>query len=249
MPEGRTTWRDIADDLRAAIASGEYAPGDQIPSRSKLMARYGVASQTVNNAVDALRAEGLVVGLPGSGLYVRTRPRVIRMARSRLARAEREAGRGTFMSDSALGDYVARVDVEIRTEPAGEEVAGELGIEPATPVLVRQRRMYADEEPVQLATSYFPAELTTGTRIEQEDTGPGGAYARLEEAGHRLARFEERVRIGAASAPEASQLGVAVGAPVFRITRIAYTQERAVEVNRIVANGERYELQYALPAE
>jgi GntR family transcriptional regulator len=249
MPEGRTTWRVIADDLRAAIRSGEYAPGAQIPSRSKLMTRYGVASQTVNNAVDALRAEGLVVGVPGSGLYVRTQPRLIRMARSRLARAEREAARGTFMSDAALGSHVARVDVEIRTEPASDDVAAELGIERRSPVLVRERRMYADDEPVQLASSYFPADVAAGTRLELKDTGPGGAYARLEEAGHLLERFDERVRIGTASEHEAAQLDIPLGGPVFRITRVAYTQDRAVEVNRIVANGERYELHYALPAE
>jgi GntR family transcriptional regulator len=249
MPEGRTTWRDIADDLRAAIASGEYPPGAQVPSRSKLMTRYGVASQTVNNAINSLRAEGLVVGMPGSGWYVRIAPRVIRMARTRLARAEREAGRGGFLSDAAAGGYLARVEVDIRTEPASEDVATDLGIEPGSPVLVRQRRMYADEEPLQLASSYFPAELAAGTQIEQEDTGPGGAYARLEEAGHHLERFDERVRVGAATAAEADQLAIPVGAPVFRITRIAHTHERAVEINQIVANGERYELHYALPAE
>jgi GntR family transcriptional regulator len=249
MPEGRTTWRVIADDLRAAINTGEYAPGAQIPSRSKLMTRYGVASQTVNNAVEALRAEGLVVGVPGSGLYVRTPRPVMRMARNRLARGEREAGRGTFMSDAQQGGWTPRTEVAIRSEPASDEVAGPLGIEPGALVLVRDRLMYADDEPVQLATSRFPAELTAGTSIEQENTGPGGVYARLEEAGHRLERFEESVRIGLASDHEAARLAIPVGAAVFRITRLAYTRDRAVEINHIVANGERYELVYELSGE
>lgn len=72
MSKPRTTWRDIAGDLRAAIARGDYAPGARLPSRSKLMQRYEVAPQTVVNAINALRAEGLVVGLPGSGWYVRS---------------------------------------------------------------------------------------------------------------------------------------------------------------------------------
>lgn len=250
MPEGRTaSWRHIADDLRAAIASGEYAPGGRIPSRSKLMMRYGVASQTVNNAINTLRSEGLVIGLPGSGWYVRAPRPVMRVTRNRLSRVEREAGRGTFMSDAQLGGWTPRTDVDIRTESASDEVAGALGIEPGAPVLVRDRLMYADDEPVQLATSRFPAELTANTAIEQENTGPGGVYARLEEAGHRLERFEESVRIGAASEHEAAQLAIPVGAPIFRITRLAYTDDRAVEINQIVANGERYELHYLLPAE
>lgn len=249
MSDGRTTWRDIANDLRAAIESGEYAPGARVPSRSKLMSRYGVASQTVINAINALRAEGLVIGLPGSGWYVRAAHPVMRMARNRLARAERQAGRGTFMSDAALGGWTARTEVEIRTEPADDEIAAALDLEPGTLVLVRDRLMYADDDPVQLAASYFPRELTAGTAIEDENTGPGGVYARLEEAGHELERFDETVRIGRASEHESTQLAIPVGAPVFRITRVARTRERTVEINRIVANGDRYELHYALSAE
>jgi len=59
--------------------------------------------------------------------------------------------------------------------------AATLEIEPGTEVLVRDRIMFADDEPVQLATSYLPRDITRGTVIENEDTGPGGVYARLEE--------------------------------------------------------------------
>lgn len=59
------------------------------------MARYGVARQTVQNAIDLLRAEGLVIGRSGAGWFVRERPAVQRLARNRLSRDERVAGRGT----------------------------------------------------------------------------------------------------------------------------------------------------------
>lgn len=153
------------------------------------------------------------------------------------------------MSDAQLGGWTARTEVDVRTEPADEEVATVLGLEPGAPVLVRDRVMYADDEPVQLAASYFPGELAAGTAIEAENTGPGGVYARLEEAGHKLELFEESVRIGRASEREAAQLAVPVGSPVLRITRVARTRDRAVEINRITAHGDRYELHYALPAE
>lgn len=87
--------RRIAADLRHAIRDGEYRPGHQLPSGSVLMARYGVARQTVQNAIDLLRAEGLVIGRSGAGWFVRERPAVQRLARNRLSRDERVAGRGT----------------------------------------------------------------------------------------------------------------------------------------------------------
>lgn len=249
MSEGRVGAREIAENLRAAITRGEYGPGAKLPSRSELVQRYSVAAQTVTSAIDTLRAEGLVVGLTGSGWYVRERPPVMRLARNRLSRAERAAGRGTFTSDAHSGGWAARVEVEIRIDSASDEVAGALGIAPGAEVLVRDRVMFAADQPVQLAVSYLPRDLTVGTRIEVEDTGPGGVYARLEEGGHRLLRFTEAVRIGQATDAEASRLRISVGAAVYRIERLAFASARPVEVNVITAVGERYELYYELPAD
>jgi len=213
------------------------------------MERYGVAPQTVVNAINALRAEGLVIGLTGSGWYVRERRPVMRLARTRLSRAERAAGRGTFTTDAHLGGWQARVEVDVRVESVGDEVAAALDVEPGGDVLVRDRVMYADGEAVQLATSYFPRDLTQDTAIEQENTGPGGVYARLEERGQALNHFEEHVRLGQASESEAAQLAVPVGASVFRIRRTAHTAERTIEINFMTVAGERYELYYQLTAE
>ncbi len=53
-------------------------------------------------------------------------------------------------------------------------------------------------------------DLTTGTAIEQQNTGPGGVYVRLEDPGHALTHFQEAVRIGQASEHEAAQLDLPV---------------------------------------
>lgn len=244
MAEGRTTWRDIAGELRQAIAGGKYGPGSRLPSRSELMARYGVAPQTVVNAINALRQEGLVRGVPGSGWYVQERPRVIRSSRSRLSPEERAAGRGAFITDAHAGGWNPRSQTQVRVEPADIEVAEALGIELGSEVLVRDRVMYADDEPLQLAISYLPRELTRGTPIEEQNPGPGGIYARLEEAGHSPLTFDEYVRIGRAGEHEAEQLRIPAGTPVFRITRIASHGRQIVEINYIMLIGERFELFY-----
>src|SRR5262245_31532671 len=61
----------IADGIRAAIRSGEYEPGDHLPSLKELSDKEGVAPLTVRAAMLQLIGEGLVVAVPRKGYYVR----------------------------------------------------------------------------------------------------------------------------------------------------------------------------------
>ncbi|MQA26034.1 MAG: GntR family transcriptional regulator [Micromonosporaceae bacterium] len=69
----RSPYRQIADQLRTAIESGQLAPGAQLPPVSALTEEYGVSPNTAKSALAALRDEGLIVSRQGKGSYVRTR--------------------------------------------------------------------------------------------------------------------------------------------------------------------------------
>jgi GntR family transcriptional regulator len=60
----------VADDLRASIASRTYRPGDRLPSGRDLARRYGVAPMTISHALDVLREEKLVEAYPGRGVFI-----------------------------------------------------------------------------------------------------------------------------------------------------------------------------------
>lgn len=70
--DSRPPYRQIADTLRAAIESGDLAPGAQLPALPALMDEYAVSLGTVRNALAALRDAGLIVTRQGKGSYVRT---------------------------------------------------------------------------------------------------------------------------------------------------------------------------------
>ncbi|MFV2018098.1 winged helix-turn-helix domain-containing protein [Micromonospora sp. LOL_023] len=63
-------WVDLAAHIRKQIASGELSPGAKLPSTSQLCAEHKVSAIVVRNAMIALKAEGLVVGVPGVGVFV-----------------------------------------------------------------------------------------------------------------------------------------------------------------------------------
>lgn len=63
-------YRRVADDLRARLAAGEWAPGAQLPTRAKLAEEYGVNHMTIDRVIRELRADGLVETVPGLGMFV-----------------------------------------------------------------------------------------------------------------------------------------------------------------------------------
>ncbi|MGE4564865.1 MAG: substrate-binding domain-containing protein [Victivallaceae bacterium] len=64
----------IYQDLRRQIAEGSLAPGAMLPTTGELVELYGVAKETINQAMKRLVAEGLVRRLRGVGTAVRGKP-------------------------------------------------------------------------------------------------------------------------------------------------------------------------------
>jgi len=60
----------IAAHLRTMIQSGQLAPGDQLPSIPEMKAQYHVSYGTIRSAVLVLKAENLIVGAQGIGVFV-----------------------------------------------------------------------------------------------------------------------------------------------------------------------------------
>jgi len=66
-------YRQIADELRDAMAAGRLTPGSALPSEADLVAAHGVSRATVRRALARLESDGLISTHPGRGRYVRRR--------------------------------------------------------------------------------------------------------------------------------------------------------------------------------
>jgi DNA-binding transcriptional regulator YhcF (GntR family) len=74
-PSDRTPlYRQVADGLRDAIASGELRPGQLLPPEPRLASDAGVSVDVVRQALTVLRGEGLIVTSQGKGSRVREVP-------------------------------------------------------------------------------------------------------------------------------------------------------------------------------
>ena len=246
----RAVYKQIADAIRQTIESGELSAGERVPSEAQLVSQFGVSQGTVRQALALLRGQGLVVAEHGRGVFVRRKPQIRRLAYDRFARRHRDAGKAAYLADAEQMDVEPSVDVSfVGPEKSTARIAKMLDLRAGTKVLVRRRRYLADGQPTELATSYIPWNIAVGTDMAKSNTGPGGIYARLEEAGHLLTRFTEDVAARMPSDQEVAALRLLPGTPVLTLVRVAYeASDRPVEVCDTVMSADHYLLTYELPA-
>jgi GntR family transcriptional regulator len=246
----RPQYRQLADLIREAIDRGEYAPGSPLPSEDELARRYDVSRPTVNRAMSILRSEGLIRVERGRGTIVRDLPLIRRDAVARQRIRETADARGAFQAELEHLGLTARSDVQVSEAEAAADIAELLDARPGTKVITRRRKMYANDIPLQLAVSYLPLDIASGTALTQADTGPGGTYSRLAELGHAPTTLEESVRVRPPDDDEAQFLRMEAEQRVFAVRRIARSAAgRVVEVTDIALPAHQWELVYQWPLE
>ncbi len=251
--EGRLPSRRIADAVRGLITSGELAPGDKLPSERELARRFSTARNTAREAIRLLTEEGLVTAQHGRGVFVREKQRLVRWGSERYSRrAYRETGLTPFRLEMARQGKTARVEVtsiEQITPPF--DVAERLMASPEEPsVLRRCNTYYADDEPLQVVTTYIRWADAEGTALLQPKTGPGGIYGRLEERGHLMTTGQDEILARMASHEEAKTLNLPSGVPVLEVLHTSLDQDgQPFEVSRFVHRADRAGLVYHFPVE
>jgi DNA-binding GntR family transcriptional regulator len=108
----------VADRLRDRLNSGEFAPGQPLPSIEKLADEHEVAKNTVVAAIKILSEEGRVHSVSGSGVYV------LDPADEALAEELADKGDGLFQQLMAKFDVMQdRLDaLEARQREDREEI-------------------------------------------------------------------------------------------------------------------------------
>ena len=74
----------IYQELQKKIREGEYGPGDKLPTETTLANQFGVSRPTVTRALNALKEEGLIYRITGSGSFVSSREDSLGVALNRM---------------------------------------------------------------------------------------------------------------------------------------------------------------------
>ncbi len=224
-------YHQLGEILEQLIASGQYEPGQQLPTGAELAERYRVGLQTVRAALTQLENKGLIVRRAGKGTFVaeRRRPQDFLLDRS-FSRYMQEVAR----------QPTSRV-FTCRLQPVGPELAAELGISPQEPTLVLDRLRYGNGDPVALQYTIVLARHCPG--IEKHDYAVESLYSVLRhDYGVEIKEITHSISCAAATREQASLLGVRVRTPLLVIRTCAIAMDGTlVEKTLSYYRSDRYE--------
>jgi GntR family transcriptional regulator len=200
-----------------------------------------------------LTEEGLVTAQHGRGVFVRKKQGLLRRDAERYSRRTYRATALTpFRLEMAREGKTARVEVtSIEQVIPPLDIAERLKTSPEEPsVLRRCNAYYADDQPLQVVTTYIRWSDAEGTLLLQPKTGPGGIYGRLEERGHTMTSGQDEIIARMARHDEAQILDLPAGVPVLEVLHISLNQDdEPFEVSRFVHRADRTGLIYRFPVE
>jgi GntR family transcriptional regulator len=149
-------YRDIADQLRERIESGEFASGSRLPTEQDLQAQYGASRNTIREAMKQLTTLGLVETRPGQGTFV------VPKVEAFVTALTGDPGTAVDYISGVLGKAgkATASGIQVEIQEASGDVAAYLGLEPGTEVISRHRKRFIDDAPWALETSFYPGEFT-----------------------------------------------------------------------------------------
>jgi GntR family transcriptional regulator len=216
-------YEQIKTLLMQGLQSGEWKPGELIPSEIELAARFKVSQGTVRKAVDELAAEHLLVRRQGKGTFVATHQE---------ARVQYRFLR--LRPDSGTDVPPERRFLECKRVRAPSDVARALELKSGEAAAVVRRLLSFQGSPIVLDEIWLSGAQFKGLTAERLAGYRGPMYGFFEsEFGVRMIRAQERIKAVTAEGETASLLAVALGTPLLFVERLSLTYaDKPVELRR-----------------
>lgn len=219
-------WAQLEGDLRRRIGSGEF--DERFPTDLELTTAYDVSRHTVREAIRHLNRDGLLRRERGRGTV--------------LNRAEFEQSLGAlyslFQSIEASGveQRSEVLTLTVTTEPVA---AGQLHLDPATPLVYLERIRLADDDPLAVDRAWLPAELAEP--LLGVDFTHTALYDELDRVvGTRPHAGWERITPIVPSTGDRRLLQLGADDAAFFLERLGTCDGRRIEWRNTVIRGDRY---------
>jgi GntR family histidine utilization transcriptional repressor len=213
--------------IRQHIASGQWKPGDPVPSEAALMQQFGISRMTVNRALRELAAEGLVTRVQGSG----TRVAQLHRISSRLTIRdihEEVVERGHTHTTRVLS---------AGREKANGDLAVSLGLRAGASVFHTVLVHMENGVPIQFEDRYVNPAAAPGY-LDTDFTQTSPTLHLLENA--PLTEASYSIEACLPTAQEAKELGIKRTEPCLVMMRRTVSGAHVASVARLIYPGTRY---------
>ena len=230
-------WQSIATTLTHDIATGRYAPGDKLPTEAALSARFDVNRHTVRHALKTMAEDGLVRSRRGAGVFVAMAP------------TDYPIGRRVRFHQNLLaaGRSPAKEILALETRAANPREAEALALDQTAQVHVYEGLSLADNQPIALFRSVFPADRFPNLPQDLDETRSVTA-ALTRQGVADYTRASTRLTAKSATAIQALHLRIAENAPILRTVGINIDQDGTpVEYGHTWFAGDRITLTVSDP--
>ena len=219
-------YQQIKSLILNSLRSGEWKPGEVIPSEMELASRFRVSQGTVRKAIDELAAENLLLRRQGKGTFVATHAE--QQVQFRFLKLVPDSG-PPGSEGPAQRDIIA-----CRRARASADIARALALRTGDPVLQVRRVLSFAGTPTILEDIWLPAVPFKGLTAERLANYQGPMYVLFEtEFNVRMVRAKEKIRAEPASEGREQLLKVKPGTPLLSVERIAYTyKDEPMELRR-----------------
>ena len=216
-------YQQIKALITQSLQSGEWKPGELIPSEVELAGRFKVSQGTVRKAIDELAAENLVMRRQGKGTFVSTHHEA--RAHFRFLR---------LVPDEGVPHYPESKFIEVKRVRAPADVARLMDLKSGDAVIFIKRVQYFDGVPTIVEELWLPGLIFKGLTAERLVEYKGPMYGLFEtEFGTRMIRASEQIRAVCADEGTAQLLGISAGTPMLSSERVSFTYgDKPVELRR-----------------
>jgi len=220
----------LAEAIEDRIATGEWQPGDRLPSERDLASQAGISRMTARQALSYLVDRGAIEVRHGVGTFV-AQPKLTSDPLHLLGFTEQMMATGGDVASTVLAREVL---------PAPGPVAAALDLDPGSDVVRIMRLRSLNGSPVLLETSYFPRARFAG--IEQRDLSRASLYTLLEtDFGVRLTHAQQTVEAVGSNEFESTLFGTERGSPMLLLEGVALTSDGTPgEYFKAVYRGDRF---------
>ncbi len=232
VPLAIPLYKELKRQMMEALTAGEWKPAEAIPAERRLSERFGVSIGTVRKAIDELVAENILIRQQGRGTYV----------------ASHNRDRLLFYFFHVVPESGAKEYPEVRlaafAKGKADRVEGTaLGIAAGDAVFRIRNLLSLGGKPIIVDDLTLAATRFPGLTERQFRDRPSTIYNLFQQAfGISVVKTRERLRATLADAASAQLLGVARGAPLLQIQRIACSySDDPVELRVSLVNTAHHE--------